>query len=222
MTSKTIKLLSAILLTAAFIAVHSVTNCYAQEKSQNPSPVKTNALALISELEAPINCSPDETLCFARIANARLEAAVAGLKAIVRVDEQREGIITDMQSRIDIRGAIIDDLKKVDVNSQKIDVLGQNNLEIMREQHREDKDTIGDLQKDLDSCRSNQKWVFGAGAITGGFVGYKIRGAGTFQNPFTTNAQFLESQFLKSSGNFFLQTPKEDENLRRALKLLKK
>lgn len=224
MTSKTVRRLSVTLLTAVFIAAHSVMNCYAQEKSQNPSPVKTNALALISELEAPINCSPDETLCFARIANARLEAAVAGLKAIVRVDEQREGIIADMQARIDIRGAIIDDLKKVDTNSQRIDTLGQANLEIMREQHREDKDKIGDLEKDLASCRSNQKWIFGAGAVTGGLVGYKIRGAGVqFQNPFqfATNSQFLESQFLKSSGNFFnLQTPKEDENLRRALKLL--
>jgi hypothetical protein len=97
------------------------------------------------------------------------------LKSIVRVDEQREGIIADMQSRIDIRGGIISDLKLVDKNSQtidtrnqRIDTLGQENVQTMKDQHREDKQTITDLTKDLDSCRSNQKFVFGAGALVGG------------------------------------------------------
>jgi hypothetical protein len=187
MNSKTIKRLFRTQLINVFVVALSVTTCYGQNKLQDPSPVKTNALALISELESPSNCSPDDTLCLAQITLAKLNAAIAGLKTIVRIDEQREGIIADMQARIDIRGGIIDDLKKVDTNSQRIDVLGVNNLEIMREQHRDDKAMIVDLQKDLASCRSNQKWIFAGGAITGGLVGYKIRGAGTFQNPFLSN-----------------------------------
>lgn len=191
---------------------------------QNPSPVKTNAQTLISELEKPANCSPDETLCLAEVLQRKLEAAVAGLKSIVRIDEQREGIIADMQSRIDIRGAIIDDLKKVDKNSQTIDTRGQEINAIWKDQHRDDKETIASLQKDLESCRSNQKWVFGAGAITGGLVGYKIGGAGSFRNPFVTNATNASPFFgvTRDQRSFFnFPQTQAEENLKRALQILK-
>jgi hypothetical protein len=129
-----------------------------------------------------------------RVINARLDAAIAGLKSIVRVDEQREGIIADMQTRIDIRGSIIDDFKKIDANSQRIDTLGQESKLIYEAQHRDDKSTIGKLEDKLDSCRNSQKWIFGGGALIGGFVGYKVRGAGVLQNPFQSNFQSADER----------------------------
>jgi hypothetical protein len=111
------------------------------------------------------------------------------LKSIVRVDEQREGIIADMQSRIDIRGGIIDDLSKVDKNSQTIDLRGQEISAVWRGQHDDDKRMIADLQQDLDSCRSNQKWIALISGLGGSYVGYKIRGAGQIQNPFANFGQ---------------------------------
>lgn len=172
-------------------------------------------MGLLSELEKPVICPSDgsETLCLAQHYQVKTEAAIAGLKTLLRVDEQREGIISDLNQRIAIRGEIIEDLRKIDTNFQRVDVLGQNNLEIMREQHREDKDIIGDLQKDLASCRSNQKWIALGSAVGGGWIGYKIRGTGTFQNPF--NPSNLTAPFL----DFETTTEK---NLRSALKNLQK
>lgn len=216
---KQTKLLSIILLIGAFVVGSSARAQSPEDKSQSPSPVKTNALSLISELEKQVVCPADgsETLCLAQHYQAKTEAAIAGLKALVRVDEQREGIVADMQRRIDIRGGIIDDLKKVDVNSQRVDTLGQDSRRLFEEQHRDDKETIGDLQQALDSCRSNQKWVFGAGVLTGGFVGYKIRGAGTLQSPFTSSASgFQFAQFAPPDFSQF-QTSAE-QRARQALK----
>lgn len=126
-----------------------------------------------------------------------------------------------MQTRIDIRGGIIDDLKNVDTNAQRIDTLGQDSKTLYEAQHRDDKDTVGDLQQSLDSCRSNQKWIAGVSAVVGGLVGYKIRGAGIVQSPFTFIAP--SGQQLKASGlnlmNF--QSP-EEERLRQALKNLQR
>lgn len=177
---------------------------------------------LLSELEKPVSCPSDssEVLCLAQHYQVKTEAAIAGLRSLVRVDEQREGIIADMQQRIDIRGGIIEDLKKVDANSQQIDTLGQDTRRLFEEQHRDDKDTIGDLETELASCRSNQKWIFGGGVLAGFGIGYKVRGAGQFQNPFTfvtTSDQQLKASGLNFSG---FQSTQEDR-LRQALKNLK-
>jgi len=156
-------------------------------------------------------------LCLAQIYQAKVEAAIAGLHAIVRVDEQREGMIADMQERINVRGGIIDDLKQVDKNSQRIDVVGQEGLAIMRAQHTDDKTTIASLQESLNSCRGNQKWIAGLSALGGGLVGYKLRGAGQFQNPFV----FVPSSVTSQPLNFMtMPVTQADENLRRALKRL--
>jgi hypothetical protein len=111
-----------------------------------------------------------------------------------------------MEEWLAVKQKIIDDFRKIDTNSQKVDVLGQDSLVIMREQHNDDRKMIVDLQNDLESCRSNQKWIAGISAIGGGFIGYKIRGAGQFQNPLnifipnSTNPGFvkIEDPFQQS------------------------
>lgn len=201
-TLKPIWRLLVLLVISVSVAVPIATNCYGQDKSESPSPVKTSALALLDELEAPnMTCGSDDTICISRVTNAKLTAAIAGLRSIIRIDEQRTGIVADMQKRIDIRGGIIDDLQKVDRNSQRIDMLGVGNLAVMREQHIDDKRTIGDLQVELKSCQANQKWIALVSGVGGGFIGYKIRGAGQFQNPFvpqsTSTFQLVETQAEK-------------------------
>lgn len=124
-----------------------------------------------------MNCDAADTLCVAEKALSRLKAATAGLRSIQRIDIERQAIVSDLYTRIDIRGGIIDDLKKVDTNSQKIDSNSIENARLYQAQISDDKLRIGDLQHRLDSCQSNEKWIFGAGALAGGFVGYKIRGA---------------------------------------------
>ena len=112
----------------------------------------------------------------------------------MRIDEQREGVIADMQKRIDVRGGIIDDLQRVDKNSQRIDTLGQDSKQLYEQQHREDKDTIGDLQESLQACRNNQKWVFLGGAATGAVITWKIKGSGSsIDRLFTNGLQFTGS-----------------------------
>ena len=172
------------------------------DKLEGPSPVRTNALALISEIEKPVSCPADsaETICLAQHYQAKTEAALAGLKSIVRIDEQREGVIADMQKRIDIRGGIISDLTQVDKNSQRIDTLGQDSKLVYEAQHRDDRQTIGDLQEKLDSCRSNQKWVFGGGALAGGVIAWKVKGSSAANtvlqfNPFATTPAPMTMNF---------------------------
>lgn len=148
-------------------------------------------------------------------------AAVAGLKSIVKIDEQRDGMVADMQSRIDIRGGIIDDLKKVDKNSQHIDTLGESSLQIFRDQHRDDKEMIGDLQKDLASCRSNQKWIFGAGVITGGVIVWKVKDAAPSLSSFLSQTSAQRAQFSQGYPLDYGPTS-ADEQLRKALKSLQK
>ena len=198
--SKTIRLLLLILLTAAFAAASSAQTQSPVDKSESPSPVRTNALALVSELEKPVTCPEDgaETICLAQHYQAKTNAAIAGLKSIVRVDEQREGVIADMQKRIDVRGGIIQDLSRVDTNSQTIDGLGQNSKQLYEQQHRDDKDTIGDLQESLQACRNNQKWIFLGGAATGGVIAWKLKGSGSRVDQLLTNGlQFTGSAPLQ-------------------------
>ena len=171
------------------------------DKSESPSPVKTNVLALISELEKPVTCPADgaEVICLAQHYQAKTEAAIAGLKTFVRVDEQRELVIADLQKRIDIRGGMINDLSRVDKNSQRMDTLGQDSKQLYEQQHRDDKDTIGDLQESLQACRNNQKWVFLGGAATGAAITWKIKGSGSRIDQLLTNGfQFTGSAPLQT------------------------
>lgn len=97
--------------------------------------------------------------------------------------------------------------QQLDSNNQRIDFLATKNEKLYEDQHRDDKQTIGQLQDDLSSCRSNQKWIFGAGGLIGGVVGYKIRGAGTLQNPFQPSVNFMT-----------MPRSQTEENLQKALK----
>jgi hypothetical protein len=179
------------------------------ESSTSLLVAKTNA--------ATSNQDPqDDPLRVAEIALARLKAAEARIVSLNQMITDKDAIIGAKDQLISVKDQIIANLNRIDTNAQKIDTIGQDSLQIMRDQHRDDKETISDLQKDLASCRSNQKWIFGAGAITGGLVGYKIRGAGQFQNPFQTN-----SANLSLPSTFFLQSTQE-QNLKRALNQLKK
>lgn len=216
-----IRLLSMLLLISALGAKGLAQAPSQQDKSVSPSPVRTNALALIDELETPGICPPDDTTCFSEITLRKLTAAIAGLKSIVRLDEQREGIIVDMQTRIDIRGDVIADLRQVDKNSQRIDTLGQDSKAIYEKQHQDDKDTIVDITNKLESCQSSQKWIAGISAIGGGLLGYKLRGSGVVQSPFA----FITSSGsqVKTTGLSFLSFESESEQrLRQALKNLQK
>jgi hypothetical protein len=139
-------------------------------------------------------CPPNDTLCVAEVAAARLSAANARIASLTQINTDQKAIIDAKDQLIAVKDQIISNLQKIDTNSQKIDVLGQETSAIWREQHNEDKLMIVDLQKDLASCRGNQKWIFGGGAIIGGFVGYKIRGAGQIQNPFQSNLNFQSAE----------------------------
>lgn len=176
--------------------------------------MRTNALALVAELEKPSDC--DNPSCLAQVLSAKLAAAVAGLHSIIAVDEQREAIVEDLKTRIEIRGGIIADLKLVDKNNQQIDTLGQDSKRLYEEQHRDDKTTIGTLQGKLEACRSNQKFVFAGGALVGGAIGYKLKGVtdSVFQQtPFAS----FQSMQLPHSQFFMIQTT-ADQRAREALK----
>lgn len=157
-----------------------------------------NAQDLLNELETPSKCDPNDTLCVSETAAVRVRAAANGLRSLMRAYRGNEGIIATLEKHIGFQDKIIAKYEKIDTNSQRIDTLGTDSLALMREQHRDDKETIGDLQASLESCRSNQKWIFAGGALIGGWAGYKIRGAGQFQNPFvpqsTSTFQLVETQ----------------------------
>lgn len=120
-----------------------------------------------------------------------------------------------MQKRIDVRGGIIDDLQKVDKNSQRIDTVGQDTRSIFEAQHRDDKETIGDLQGKLDACRSNQKWIAGLSAAGGAYFGYQYgKKSATGQSVFGQNA----FQQFTSAPNFSTFQTTADERARQALK----
>jgi hypothetical protein len=163
-------------------------------------------------------CDPGDTLCVAEVATARLAAAQAKIASLNQQLADKDAIIGAKDQLLGVKDQIIANLKQIDTNSQRIDTLGQDSLAIMREQHRDDKETIGDLQKSLDSCRGNQKWFFGAGSVIGGVVGYKIRGAGQIQNPFVFNP--AASSFAKLDFSQF-QLSSEDR-VKQALKAIQK
>lgn len=125
-----------------------------------------------------------------------------------------------MQSRIDIRGGIISDLKQIDTNSQKIDSNSTEIARVFREQIADDKLVRAGLESKLASCQGGQKWIALGSSIAGGFIGYKIRGAGTFQNPFVANAgaNLAQSDYYR----FNFQQTSAEQRLREALKSLRR
>ena len=145
----------------------------------------------------------DEILKSCRICAARLEAAEAKVAALQGIIADKDAQLLAKDELLAIKNQTIAALKQIDTNSQRIDTLGADSLAIMREQHRDDKETIGDLQAELKSCQANQKWIALVSGIGGGFIGYKIRGAGQFQNPFvfvpqsTSTFQLVETQAEK-------------------------
>lgn len=69
-----------------------------------------------------------------------------------------------------------DKLEQIDKNSQRMD---SNSLTIqaaLEARIIEKNEKIAELTDDLRSCQSNQKWIFGAGAVAGGVAGYLIKG----------------------------------------------
>ena len=137
------------------------------------------------------------------ICAARLEAAEAKVAALQGIIADKDAQLLAKDELLAVKNQTIAALKQIDTNSQRIDTLGADSLAIMREQHRDDKETIGDLQAELKSCQANQKWIALVSGIGGGFIGYKIRGAGQFQNPFvfvpqsTSTFQLVETQAEK-------------------------
>lgn len=158
-----------------------------------------------------MNCSPSDTLCFAETGQKRLDSAIAGLKSIVRIDKSREAVVADLNTRIEIRGAIIDDLKKIDVNSQKIDANQERNVALYEGIIRDDKAKIGKLEEKFEACQSRQKWIallsFGGGLYVGNRVG-----SNQSLNPFSS---FQQAQGYPLS--FYEQTNTE-KKLRELLK----
>jgi hypothetical protein len=133
-------------------------------------------------------CPPDDTLCVAEVAAARLSAANARITSLTQINADQKAIIDAKDQLIAVKDQIIANLKQMDTNSQRIDVLGTEKEAIWKEQHRDDKEMIADLTKDLASCRSNQKFVFAGGAILGGAIAWKVKGNnGALQNPFGSN-----------------------------------
>lgn len=151
---------------------------------------------------------------------------------MIRMDKENQAIMSLKDQHIAFQDTIITKYskldtnnQKLDTNSQRIDTLGQDSNQILKDQHREDKQAIADLTKDLNSCKSSQKYVFGAGAIAGGLVGYKIRGAGTFQSPFASSqANAGRSSFTLAPQSDFLnwqwQNYQAEDRLKRALKTI--
>lgn len=186
----------------------------------------TNAQALIVELEKPANCPDDDTLCVAQVVQARLKSAVEGLNSLVRAykwevaTEQLQDRHIAKQDQILAKYEKLDtNNQKLDSNSQKIDTIGQDSARIYEIQHNDDKNTIAKLNEDLNSCRSNQKYVFLAGAVTGGVITWQIKGGG---NPFQQFTQSGVTQAQRDYVNFTVMPQTRTEgNLRRALKTLK-
>lgn len=151
-------------------------------------------------------CSPDDTLCVAEVAAARLSAANARIASLTQINADQKAIIEAKDQLIGIKDEIIKNLQKMDSNSQRIDVLGREKEDIWKQMHFDDKKMIGELQRDLASCRGNQKWIAGVSLIGGIYLGRKTVNT-TFQNPFVTNS------FM------FQQSP--EERMKQALKGMK-
>lgn len=157
-------------------------------------------------------CPPNDTLCVAEVAAARLSAANAKITALTQINKDQEAIIAGKDKLIELKDQLIANMDKIDKNGQKIDTLGQETNAIWREQHNEDKHIIGDLQKDIASCRNNQKWIFGAGAVAGGVIGWKVKGNSSITNLFTNPLSTFQSpqekaqQALKLFGTGRLQS----------------
>lgn len=215
---KTIRLFWVLLLISACAAVATAQVSSQAGSSTDLSLAQTSVRELIAELEAPIKCPPDDTICTAEFLDARLKSALLSLRSLVRIYAEQEGIIQMQERHIGKQDQIIAKYEKLDVNnqridtnSQRIDVLGLRNEQLHQEQHADDKRTIGDLKAELDSCRGNQKWIALLSGFGGGFIGYKIRGAGQFQNPFTP----------QSSASFQLVETQAERMLLERLKVIK-
>lgn len=215
---KTIKLWSMLLLTAVLAAGATATAYSQTGLSADRSPVQTSAEALLAELEAPVTCDPADTLCFAEVERARLKAAKAGIRSLIRIDKERDGIVSTQAQHLALKQKIIDDYAKIDTNSQRIDRNQEENARVYREQIADDKLRIGDLQHRLDSAQSNQKWIAGASALAGGFIGFKLCGATqnlNLQNPF--GSQFAGLNFAQSYPLSFYDQTNTEQKLRKLL-----
>lgn len=143
---------------------------------------------------------------------------------MIVMDKENQAISTLKDQHIAFQDKIIDKYSKldknnqtVDTNSQRIDTLGMQNVQLFRDQHAEDKQAIASLQQDLNSCRSSQKWVFGAGAITGGFVGYKLRGV---TQSIGTSSGTSNFTFASQTPAFNFGQTQTEQKLREVLKKL--
>lgn len=160
-----------------------------------------------------MNCSPTDTLCFAETGQRRLDSAIIGLESIVRIDKSRESIVADLNTRIEIRGAIIDDLKRIDTNSQKIDTNQERNATLYEGIIRDDKAKIGKLEEKFEACQSRQKWIALLSLGSGLYIGNRI-GSGQSVNPFSS---FQQSSAQGYPLSFYEQTNTE-KRLRELLK----
>ena len=217
------------LLIGALAVVASAQQPSQPNSSPNLSPALTSAQALIAELETPITCPDGTALCVAEVALARLQSASVSLRSLVRIYQEEEGIIQTQEHHLVVKDRIIADYEKLDknnqqldTNSRRIDTLGQDTARIYEKQHDDDKHTIKDLNDDLNSCRSSQKFVFLGGALTGGMIAWKVKSNSSsgHWNPFQYT-QSGTSPAQRDYVNFSLipQTNAE-ENLRRIVKTL--
>lgn len=144
---------------------------------------------------------------------ARLTAAVSGLRSIVTIDKTREQIIAMQERALTVADKITAKYGTVDANNQTIDANQQRNVVLYEGIIRDDKAKIGKLEDKFEACQSRQKWIallsFGGGLYVGNRVG-----SGQSLNPFSSFQQASSQGYPLS---FYEQTNTE-KRLRALLK----
>ena len=69
-----------------------------------------------------------------------------------------------------------DKLEKIDTNSQRMDGNAMTIQRDLENQKAELRDKNAELTDDLRSCKNNQKWIAGISFVSGGALGYFVRG----------------------------------------------
>lgn len=212
---KIMKLFVPLLLIGAFAASSSAQVSLPGTVSTNLSPVQMSAQAIITSLEAPINCPPAETTCFAQVLDVRLTAATEGLKSLIRLDTENQAINELKDRHIATQDKIIVKYEKLDSNNQKVDTNSLRIDELGRQNTALYEKTINDLHGDLASCKSTQKFIAIGAGLGGGVVGYKFA-----KKTSNSNGLLSFTQNSEPGSQFIMFQTNSDQRLREALKKL--